>query len=169
MDGTRLGIVAAILALLAAIGLWGAPMVMLTWAERQVDAHGCTGDEAPSDAFFEALDMMDRVASFPGFAQRSLDASSEAASTCLSHYTASCSALRDAAVDQARAALAAAMSPEGSERGAQVPVDNESWRAYLDAAERDALCTRWSTWADWLTAHGLEPGPACAVCAPDPR
>ncbi len=169
MDGTRLGIVAAIVALLALIGAWGAPMVMLTWAEGQVAAHGCDGDGAPDEAFFDALDMMDRVASFPGFAERSLEASSAAASACLSHYTESCSALRDDAVDAARAALAAAMSPDGAERGAQVPVDNESWRAYLDAAERDALCTRWSAWADWLTAHGLEPGPACAVCAPDPR
>lgn len=166
MDATRVGIVGAIVVLLAAIGLYGVPMVMLTQARGQLDSLGCGGDRAPGDGFFDALDLVDRVASFPGFRARADEVSAAAALECMDHYVGSCAALRDGAVDAARDAQLAALSPDDSGDATQLPVDNTDWRAYLDAAERDALCTRWSAWSDWLDDHGLDAGAGCAVCSP---
>lgn len=158
--------VAAVVA--ALVGLVAVPVGLQARAMHVIDSEPCARGElvAPDARFDGALDLLDIVARFPGFATAG-DRATEVAGQCLRAFHDACDEPRDRAVEQARLAVAAQLGVHDDSAGDVA--GGADWREHLDRDAVATLCDGWSDWRTWLDETGLDADAACAVCATTPE
>ena len=155
---------------LLVLGLFAVPGAALMMAKSQLASEPCdgsAGDAAPVDRFYSASSILDTVGSLPWFEGAAMQASTDAAVACMQSFTASCSAIRDEAIADAREAIDS-RGGSGAAPGAPRGTVRVRWADQVDDSRRDAFCEEWGAWIDWVGEHELDPYRACPICGTAP-
>lgn len=151
-------------AVLAVLVAGAAPFAAIQVARSRIAADPCAGSAAsgaPSQGFYSAVGLLDRLSALPAVGPRAAGIAREATTRCADVWVNACSAVLDPAVEAARAAQEARLGlAEGTAPDASV-----SWRDHVDRNAATELCGAWSRWASWIDGHGLDAAEACPVCA----
>jgi hypothetical protein len=169
-----------------ALAVWQiVPRYLISKAHKMLLTDGCrqspseTKPKAPGRRFYDAVEMLQTAAMFPGFGKGASDIRNHAALQCQGNLLMACMEMThwayDRALDHARntqdANMAAAKTPAERAKIVQAhdaTVDafdkkNPKWlERWLPSEERTRFCKEWSRFASWVAKEG---SPAtCPVC-----